>query len=503
MAESCGERMSCGRSKAMAVPAVLALALLAGATLPAAAQAPGGSNKAPPAVVVTAIQSQDVAASQQFLGRIQAIQQVDVVARVEGFLDQVAFKEGDFVKKGALLYQIEQDQYQAQLSAAQAQLATAKAQKAGAEATLKNAQVNLDRQQTLLEKQTVSQSVVDQAQAERDEAAANVQGGQAAIESANAQIQQAQINLGYTTINSPIDGRIGATNVTQGNLVNSQSGTLATVVQLDPIRMVFSIPETYWIQFAQQNGLTAASAKGEQAFVPQIQLPNGTAYKAQGKLAFISNEVNQTTGTISVYADFPNPDGALLPGGYVTAILRQAQEVKLPIVPLSAVQQDRQGHYVFVLDTDNKVQERRIETSIQVQDGWAVTSGLQDGDTVIVQGVQKVQPGMEVNPTSVSFDQASQAGSSSGDGSSGSSSGGSASAPASGSDATSASGGSASGSSAPGSSSGGADTSAGSGGGNTSGSGSDSGSSSGSGTTSSGGSTSGSSGTSSSSGSGN
>ncbi len=410
MGVCCGKRVSGVRSRKLPLPAALAVAVTLAAMAPALAQAPGGSSKSVPAVVVTAIQSQDVAASQQFLGRIQAIQQVDVVARVEGFLNQVAFKEGDFVKKGALLYQIEQDQYQAQLASAQAQLATAKAQKSGAEASLKNAQVNLDRQQTLLEKQTVSQSVVDQAQAERDEAAANVQSGQASIESANAAIQTAQINLGYTTVSSPIDGRIGATNVTQGNLVSSQTGTLSTGVQIDPIRMVFSIPETYWIQFAQENGLSAASARGEQAFVPEIQLPNGNAYKAQGKLAFISNQVDQTTGTIAVYADFPNPDGALLPGGFVTAILRQAKEQKLPIVPLSAVQQDRQGRYVFVLDTSNKVQERRIETSIQVQDGWAVTSGLQDGDTVVVQGVQKIQPGMEVAPTAVSFKNASQAG---------------------------------------------------------------------------------------------
>ncbi|MGX1097015.1 membrane fusion protein (multidrug efflux system) [Amorphus sp. MBR-141] len=411
MGVCCGERVSSVRSKRTPLSAAITVAVCIAATAPALAQAPGGGSKAPPAVVVTAIQSEEVAASAQFLGRIQAIQQVEVVARVEGFLNEVAFKEGDFVKKGELLYQIEQDQYQAQLASAQAQLATAKAQKSGAEASLKNAQVNLDRQQTLLEKQTVSQSVVDQAQAERDEAAANVQSGQASIESANAAIQTAQINLGYTTIASPIDGRIGATNVTQGNLVNTQSGTLSTVVQLDPIRMVFSIPETYWIEFAQEKGMTAASAEGK-SFVPSIVLPNGKTYDKAGELAFVSNQVDQTTGTVAVYANFPNPDGALLPGGYVTAILRKAEQQNLPIVPLSAVQQDRQGRYVFVLDSTNKVQERRIETSIQVQDGWAVTSGLQDGDTVVVQGVQKIQPGMEVAPTAVSFKNASQAGSS-------------------------------------------------------------------------------------------
>ncbi|MEW5424335.1 efflux RND transporter periplasmic adaptor subunit [Amorphus sp. 3PC139-8] len=436
---------------------------------PAFAQAPGGSDKSPPAVVVAPIQSEDVAASQQFLGRIQAIQQVDLVARVEGFLDQVAFKEGAFVKKDQLLYQIEKDQYQAQLDAANAQLATAKAQKAGAEAQLKNAQLNLDRQQTLLERQTVSQAVVDQAQASRDEASANVQSGQAAIEQANAQIETAKINLGYTTINSPIDGRIGATNYTQGNLVSPQSGTLATVVQLDPIRMVFSIPESYWIQFAQQRGINAATADGT-AFVPSITLPTGEHYAPQGKLSFVSNEVNQTTGTVSVYADFPNPDGALLPGAYVTAILRQAKQTKLPIAPLGAVQEDRQGRYVFVLGPDNKVQERRIETSIQVQDGWAVTSGLQDGETVVVQGVQKVQPGMTVNPTTVSS--ASQ---SNGSPSNGSSSGGSSSGNGASSSGSTSGGGSSSGS--PGNGASGSGTSGDSG----SGSGSSGDSSSGSG----------------------
>ncbi|MDQ0313993.1 efflux RND transporter periplasmic adaptor subunit [Amorphus orientalis] len=464
----------------------------------AMAQAPGGGNSAPPAVVVTAIQNENVAASQQFLGRIQAIQQVDIVARVEGFLDQVAFQEGAFVDKGQLLYQIEKDQYQAQLDAANAQLATAKAQKSGAEAQLKNAQANLNRQQTLLERQTVSQAVVDQAQAQRDEAAASVQSGQAAIEQANAQIETAKINLGYTTINSPIKGRIGATNVTQGNLVNTQSGTLATVVQLDPIRMVFSIPETYWIQFAQEKGINAASAEGV-SFVPTIELPTGKTYEPQGKIAFVSNEVDQTTGTIAIYTDFPNPDGALLPGGFVTAIVRQAQQQNLPVVPLSAVQQDRQGRYVFVLGTDNKVSERRIETSVQVQDGWAVTSGLQSGETVVVQGVQKIQPGMTVSPTSVSFQNASQAGqadpsqgqssgnggssgsqtsgsdnsgtsgsgsdsTSSGSGSSGSSGSGSSSAPASGS--SSGTGGSGSDASSSGSSTGGSSGSSSSGSGN-------------------------------------
>lgn len=435
-----------GGAKRIGMRFIACLGLAGLAASPAFAQAPGGGDKAPPAVVVAPVTSEDVAASQQFLGRIQAIQQVELVARVEGFLDQVAFQEGAFVKKGQLLYQIEQDQYKAQLDAANAQLATAKAQKASAEAQLKNAQLNLNRQQTLLERQTVSQAVVDQAQAQRDEAAANVQAGQAAIEQANAQIESAQINLGYTTIASPLDGRIGATNVTQGNLVNAQSGTLATVVQLNPIRMVFSIPETYWIQFAQEKGLNAASAEGA-SFVPSIKLPTGESYAPQGKLAFVSNEVNQTTGTVSVYADFPNPDGALLPGGYVTAILRQAKETKLPIAPMAAVQQDRQGRYVFVLGTNDKVSERRIETSVQVADGWAVTSGLQDGEIVVVQGVQKIQPGMTVSPTTVAKTTSSGSSSSSASAPSPSSASGASSAPAAGTPSSSGGGAASSGSS--------------------------------------------------------
>ncbi len=385
------------RRTALAATGALTILSAAAIPVPVAAQAPGGQGAAP-AVAVAAIRSENVAPSAQFIGRIQAIQSVDLTARVEGFLDAVSFTEGSFVKQGDVLYEIQQSQYQADLAAANAQKAQAEAQLAAAQAQLKNADLDLARQQELLARQTVAQSVVDQSQAARDEAAAGVQQAQAAIAQAEAQIQQADLNLSYTRITAPIDGRIGATNVTAGNLVSPQSGTLATVVQLDPIRMVFSVPEANWIQFAQQHGINATDAEGT-AFVPRLRLPTGDDYEAAGTISFVDNQVDPATATIAIYADFPNPDGALLPGTFVTAIVQAATQQMLPIVPASAIQQDRQGRYVFVVDTDDRAQERRIETSIQTPDGWAVTSGLQAGETVIVQGAQRVQSGMTVSPT--------------------------------------------------------------------------------------------------------
>ncbi|RAI00111.1 efflux transporter periplasmic adaptor subunit [Acuticoccus sediminis] len=359
-------------------------------------------NAAPPAVVVAPIAEQDVSRSDRFVGRVQAIQSVNLVARVEGFLEQINFKEGSTVKKNDLLIGIEKAPYQAQLAAAQGQLASANATLVGTQAKLKNADVVLARQKNLLQRDVASQAQADDAQANRDVAAANVQEAQAAIEQAKAQVQTAELNLSYTDIISPIDGRTGVVSITEGNLVNTQSGTIATVVQIDPIRVAFSIPETLFTRIAQagftksDRGQTVPNVAG---FTPEIILPGGTAYGHDGKITFASNQIDAATGTLVIYADFPNPDGVLLPGAFVNVVVKQAQGQLLPIVPVSAVLQDQQGRYVFVIDSDNKAEVRRIETAGQIENGFPVTKGLTAGETVIVQGLQKVRPGIEVTPT--------------------------------------------------------------------------------------------------------
>ena len=375
-----------------ALAAATVLAALAGAA-GAAAQAPPGP---PPSVVVAPVTTADVARSDEFIGTVQAIQSVDLKARVTGFLEAIKFREGSPIKAGQTLYEIETAPYQAALAAAEGQLAAAQASLAGAKAKLSNAQTELDRQLTLVQRGTVSQAVADQAQATRDQAAAEVQSAEAAIQQADAQIESAKINLSYTEIAAPISGQIGATTTTVGNLVGPDSGTLATLVQLDPIRVAFSVPEAAYINFLEATGGKAAD--GAALLTPQLTLANRKPYAPAGKIAFTSNRISEQTGTLVIYADFPNPDGMLLPGGFVSVSVSESKGQSLPVVPASAILQDRQGQYVFVLDADDKAEQRRIETGARVGPDYSVTSGLQQGETVIVQGLQKVVPGAEVAP---------------------------------------------------------------------------------------------------------
>lgn len=377
------------------------LALGAAGCLDAARGADGngdGTAKPPPAsVVVAPVEIKDVSAQRRYIGTVKAIQSVDLKARVEGFLEKVAFEQGGVVKAGQTLYQIEQAPYQAKLDNAEGQLAAAKAQLASAQATLEDKQADFERQETLVEKGDVSKTAFDRAKAERDEASAAVEEAKASVQQAKAAIKTAEINLGYTEIRSPIDGRIGATKFTQGNLVDSSSGTLATVVQVSPIRAVFSIPSADYVKVQQRTA--GASAKETQAtFVPELVLPTGETYPEKGRVAFIDNQIDASTGTIAVYTDFPNPDSVLLPGQFVTAVVSTAQQQRDPVVPAAAIQRTRDGEQVYLVGDGNRIELRTIKTGAQVGNGYAVSEGLQGGEVVVVSGIQKVKPGEVVKP---------------------------------------------------------------------------------------------------------
>ena len=379
----------------MAPPAAL---LALAALLPGAAPAQQQGSEPPPAVVVAAVETQSVSRSARFIGNVQAIQSVELKARVEGYLEEVAFKQGSMVEQGQVLYRIEQDQYQANLEQAQGQLAAAKADADAAAANLEDKQADYDRQSALIKKGDTSQTAFDQAKAARDEAVANVEKAKASRQQAQAQVDNAQINLGYTIIASPIAGRIGPTAVTQGNLVNTNTGTLATVAQLDPIRAVFSVPSADLVRLQKRLG-PVDSDEARAAYVPNLILPDGTEYDHPGRIAFTNNQVATTTGTVAVYADFPNPQHLLLPGQFVSVVVHQAKEQRLPVVPAAAVMRTRDGVRVYVVDADNRVQARNLELGPRVGEGYAVTSGLAAGELVIVAGLQKVQPGMTVKPS--------------------------------------------------------------------------------------------------------
>ncbi len=379
---------------------VAGLALAAGLSIGLApmAAAQDSNDKSAPAVVVAPVTTQDVTRSAEFVGRIEAIQQVDIRARVEGFLDKVEFVEGSMVKENSPLYLIEQDTYQAQVDTAKATIASAKAQLASAEAARKNASLELERRKELLQSGTVSQATVDDFQAKYDEAQASVEQAQAAIEQGQAQLKTANINLSYTKIASPITGRVGKTNFTVGNLVGPSTGALATVVQMDPIRVVFSIAETDYLKVVDANKKASAD-EIKKALTVKLKLADGSTYEHDGKISFINNTVDQQTGTVAVRANFANPRQLLVPGQFVNVDIQVGEPQKLPVVPASAVQQDRQGAYVFVLDKDDKVQERRIETAKKMANGWAVSKGVENGELIVVSGIQKIKPGIKVVPT--------------------------------------------------------------------------------------------------------
>jgi membrane fusion protein (multidrug efflux system) len=379
-----------------------ASALLAALLLIASPQGPGAQTEAgpAPAVTVAPVTLEPVTRHSSYVGTVVAIQQVDLRAQVEGLVASVNFKEGSFLKAGSLAFGIDKKPYQASLDNAKASLEVAQASKAAAEANLSLAEVTLQRQMTLVRTNDVAQSTVDQAKATRDVNAAQVKQADAQISQAQAQVEAAQINLSYTDITTPISGRIGKAQVTLGNLVSPSSGPLATVIQTDPIRVVFSIADTGYlavVKALKPNDEGAGLEKG--VFVPKLRLSDGTLYPAEGRITFIDNVVDSSTGTIAVYADFPNPNLLLVPGQFVDVSIEVGTPQTLPVVPAAAVQQDQDGTYVFVLGEGNRAMIRRIKTGERVGTDWSVTSGLAHGEMVIVSGIQKLRAGAVVAPS--------------------------------------------------------------------------------------------------------
>jgi len=334
----------------------------------------------PPAVSVVAVVSRQVTATGDFIGRVVAIDKVDIVARVSGFIKERNFTEGQQVKTGDLLFHIEPDIYKATVDQQNANLAKAKA-------TEVNANLQLQRGQELVRNQNIPQSTVDQR-------AADQQAAQADVLQAQALLEQAKINLGYTEIRSPVDGRIGLANFTVGNLVSPSSGTLATIVSQDPIYVTFQASEADVIEYRRR---IAASADKNPHVNIHIKLPDGSMYPHAGRTNLLDVQVQPDTDTILVRAQLPNPEGMLIPGGIVGVLVERGAPQSLLVIPQSAVQLDQAGRYVMVVGADKKVEQRRVETGVEQGRDIVVTQGLKEGDLVIVEGIQKVHPGQIVS----------------------------------------------------------------------------------------------------------
>lgn len=350
------------------------LALLIPPVAVAAAPGPGGGQ--PPLVSVAPVTIADVNPPSEYIGHVEAIQAVDLRARVEGYLEEVNFREGDTVPSGKSLYQIEQAPYLAKVAIDKAQLAHA------------NAELTRANQQIKRLRSALAASIPAM---DLDEAAAAQLRAQAQVEIAQATLERALLDLDYTTIRAPISGRIGRTAYTRGNVVGPASNPLARIVQVDPVRVVYSLSDND--PAAIRMTMTAAAEdRRDAALIPRLRLADGTLVDKMGRIDFVDNTIDAATGTIAVRAEFDNPDGLLIPGQYVTVLITLSDPKRLPIIPQAAVLLNQQGSYVLVVDNENIAHTRPIVLGPALGSMWAVESGLKADERVIVDGVQKVKP---------------------------------------------------------------------------------------------------------------
>ncbi len=361
---------------------------LAGALLltaaPALSAAPPGGGMPAPEVAVHVVATRDLSLSTELAGRTTAHLVAEVRPRVHGIIEERLFSEGGNVAAGALLYRLDDALYQAAYDSASAALKRD-------EASLNTARMKAKRYQSLLRSKTVSQENYDDAQAALAEARAEVEVSRAALRSA-------EINLNFTRITAPIAGRVGRSQVTVGALVTANQGQpLVTIQQIDPIYVDLSQSSTALLQLKRAIASGQIQAAEEQASVVELILQDGSRYAHKGKLQFTEAQVDTATGTVTLRALFPNPERVLLPGMYVRAEVGEGVRRDAILVPQRAVSYDSTGHATaMVVNTENKVELRRLRLDRSVDNQWLVLEGLSAGDRVIVEGGIKVRPGSEV-----------------------------------------------------------------------------------------------------------
>lgn len=317
-----------------------------------------------------------ISKSQGFVGRVDAIERVEIRARVTGFLDAIEFKEGEEVKEGASLYRIEKGLFQAAVGEAAGALERSKAAKVLTE-------VQLQRAAELLARNVGSVAARDQASAADQQAKGTI-----LVDQAN--LDTAKINLSYTDIIAPISGKIGKTNVTKGNVVSPQTGPLTTIVSQNPMYVTFPVSQREFLR-AQKDG-RQVDVTGIKA---TLRFADGSKYDQQGSINFVDVIVDRSTDTVLVRATFPNPAGALIDGQLVRVDLESGKPEEKVVVPQAALIADQEGVYVFVVD-DGKAAVRRIKVGGESGAGVVVNEGLEGGEQVIVEGLQGVRPGVPV-----------------------------------------------------------------------------------------------------------
>jgi RND family efflux transporter MFP subunit len=386
------------------VSGVLAAAILVNVVTRSGARA---ATKAPaaPVVEVAAVEQKDVPVDGEWIGTLTGQVNADVKAQVPGYLLTRNYKEGSFVHKGQLLFDIDPrpfqaalDQTKGQLAQAQAQLVQDQAQLATAEANQLKSQLDVEKYGPLAKADAVSKQDFDNANQSDLANKAQVQAAQAAIAAAKAQIQASQaavetasINLSFTRIISPIDGIAGIAQAQVGDLVSTSSGPLTTVSTLDPIRDYFTVSEQEYLALQKR-----FSGSEKNLWKLQLILADGTTYPQEGQFYFADRQVNPNTGAIELAALFPNPGNVLRPGQYgkVRAIVRVQQNALL--IPQAAVNEQQGSYLVAVVDKDSRVSMHPVQVGQRTDTMWVIDGGLKPGDHVVVEGQQNLRPGMTV-----------------------------------------------------------------------------------------------------------
>jgi len=333
-------------------------------------------------VVVDEVVLEPYQPKSRYVGRLIAKDDVAIQAKVTGYLQSRDFVEGDFVEAGAVLYTIDPSEYEAALARAEADLAAARATQA-------NASRNYKRGMGLLPRGAISEAEMDDLEAKKLDADAR-------IESAEAQVTSAEVNLGYTTIAAPISGRIGRSAVSVGDLVGPNTGDLTTLVSIDPIEALFQVSEATYISAIGERLAEGLDAQSLQRIEVSLELTNGTLYPEVGRIDYFANRIDQTTGTLESRAQIPNSHGLLVPGQYVRVILRDTQLLEGLFIPQAAVQADQQGSFVLTVDSGNTIVRRNVELGARMDYKVLVKQGVEEGDRVVVRGLQQVRPGMPV-----------------------------------------------------------------------------------------------------------
>ncbi len=333
--------------------------------------------QASPTVLVTAAQRRPVTQAHEFVGRVEALEKVEIRARVTGFLGERHFREGQVIQEGELLFTIEREPFEAEVAVRQARIESAQAQ-------LANATFQVERGRELVRTNAIPRATLDQRVADQGVAAASVSG-------AEADLRLAVINLGYTEIRSPIVGRVGRATITRGNVVGPDAGVLTVVVRQDPIRVVFPVSQRQLLELRQKY-------QGVGDVRIRLRLPDGSPYPQTGRINFIDVQTDRATDTALVQGEIANPENLLSDGQFIAVTVEGEEPAQAVVIPQSAVQIDQAGAFVLAVGDGNKVEQRRIRLGRTLAGQAIIESGLEPGTLVITEGAQRARPGTTVAP---------------------------------------------------------------------------------------------------------